>query len=78
MRGQTAKRLRRELFNVPFQSGLLGYKVGNRGETRNHPGAYRALYLAFKKEYINILRSGDPHPFETFINRRDKILAELN
>ena len=78
MRGQTAKRLRRELFNVPFQPGLLGYKVGNRGETRNHPGAYRALYLAFKKEYLNILRSGNPTPFETFTARRDQILKELN
>lgn len=78
MRNQTAKRLRRELFNVPFQPGLLNYKVGNRGETRTHPSSYRALYLMFKKEYMSILKSGDPHPFETFVTRKNKILAELN
>ena len=78
MRGQTAKRLRRELFNVPFQPGLLQYKMGNRGEIRCHPSSYRALSIAFKKEYIQILKSGNPRPFETFIERKNKILSELN
>ena len=78
MNGKVAKRLRKEMFDMPFIAALINYKTDRNGALRAHPGSYRGLFKAFKKAYREILKSGDNNPMQTFIASKEQILKELN